>query len=86
MSYRLNAQLGILFLEAFKLKIIKLNRSSTKGVDCLAVLNVACYRSHSKNTGLETHEKVLLYVSHHVVFCRHVHSRLFKEHGKTKFE
>ena len=35
-------------------------------------------RSHSKNTGLETHENALLYVFHHVFFvsvCTFVRSR-----------
>ena len=38
-------------------------------------------RSHSKNVGLESHGKVLLYVFS-MFSLRHVHSRPFKAHGK----
>ena len=42
--------------------------------------------SHSENTCLETHEKVLWYVFHHVFFVGMCTSPPFKAHGKIKFE
>ena len=37
------------------------------------------YNSHSKNTGLETHEKVLLYVFHHVFFVGMRTRKIFQD-------